>query len=199
MKNEFLKLTDAVYKMLEYFPDSDPLKSRAKEKSLAIMDNLALIFGTEGWASFQKEKIQNQTLEDIDTFLGYLKIAKSQGWLSPINFLIISNEYQKICQQLSQSTERLPKIEIPNVLQECTQIVKKSVLSNTETPAATFSDRQKKIVKFLEDNEKAQVMDLQTVLPTVTKRTIRRDLDELLKSGKISRLGEFNQIFYKIA
>ena len=199
MKNEFLKLTDAVYRMLEYFPDSDPLKSRAKEKSLAIMDNLALIFGTEGWASFQKEKIQNQTLEDIDTFLGYLKIAKSQGWLSPINFLIISNEYQKICQQLSQSTERLPKIEIPNVLQECTQIVKKSVLSNTETPAATFSDRQKKIVKFLEDNEKAQVMDLQTVLPTVTKRTIRRDLDELLKSGKISRLGEFNQIFYKIA
>ena len=42
-------------------------------------------------------------------------------------------------------------------------------------------------------------MDLQTILPDITKRTIRRDLDELLESGKITRLGDFNQVFYKIS
>jgi DeoR/GlpR family transcriptional regulator of sugar metabolism len=41
-------------------------------------------------------------------------------------------------------------------------------------------------------------MDLQKVLPNITKRTIRRDLDELLETGKIIRMGEFNRVFYKI-
>jgi len=50
----------------------------------------------------------------------------------------------------------------------------------------------------LSDKEKAQVMDLQTVLPAVTKRTIRRDLDALLSLGQIVRLGEFNQVFYRV-
>ncbi|MEI7425008.1 MAG: DeoR family transcriptional regulator, partial [Candidatus Staskawiczbacteria bacterium] len=61
-----------------------------------------------------------------------------------------------------------------------------------------YSDRQNKIIEFLNKNGKAQVMDLQTVLPNITKRTIRRDLDDLLESGKIARLGDFNQVSYKI-
>ena len=60
------------------------------------------------------------------------------------------------------------------------------------------TDRQKKILDFLTKNQKAQVMDLQTILPDITKRTIRRDLDELLESGKVVREGDFNQVFYQI-
>ena len=41
-------------------------------------------------------------------------------------------------------------------------------------------------------------MNFRTILPDITKRTIRRDLDELLESGKIVRVGEFNQVFYQI-
>jgi predicted HTH transcriptional regulator len=73
------------------------------------------------------------------------------------------------------------------------------VSDNTEPATAKTSVRQEKILEFLNNNGKAQVMDLQTILPDITKRTIRRDLDELLESGKIIRLGEFNQVFYKIA
>jgi DeoR/GlpR family transcriptional regulator of sugar metabolism len=51
----------------------------------------------------------------------------------------------------------------------------------------------------LDKNKKAQVMDLQKVLPDITKRTIRRDLEDLLRASKIMRMGEFNQVFYKIA
>jgi len=68
-----------------------------------------------------------------------------------------------------------------------------------ESFAPIFSDRQKKILDFLQEHKKAQVMDLQTILPNITKRTIRRDLDELLKMGRIIRLGEFNQVFYRRA
>jgi DeoR/GlpR family transcriptional regulator of sugar metabolism len=63
---------------------------------------------------------------------------------------------------------------------------------------SNLTARQQKIIEFLKQKEKAQVADLQQVLPDVTKRTIRRDLDELLVSGIIVRMGEFNQVFYQI-
>ena len=81
MENEHIKLANTVYKVLEYFPESDPLKNRTKDKALAIMEHLVLVEETSGWASFQKEKIKVQLLEDIDMILGYFWIAKSQGWL----------------------------------------------------------------------------------------------------------------------
>jgi hypothetical protein len=199
MKEKYLELTNTVYKLLEFFPESDPLKSRAKDKALAIMEHLILINQTAGWASFQKEKTMSQLLEDIDMLLGYLWIGKSQGWLNSVNCLIVSNEYEKIKNEIAPAIKLVPKLpssDKPVVLQENTQIDNKSVLDSTGV--FNMSDRQSKILEFLNKNERAQVMDLQTILPDITKRTIRRDLDELLEAGKILRSGDFNQVFYKI-
>jgi len=169
MDEKFLELTNTVYRLLEFFPESDPLKNRAKDKALAIMSALG------GSASGG----ENSIAEDIDILLGYLQIAKAQGWLNSANCLIISNEYENIKKQISpapaEPIQRLPLPSVPSV-----------------------SGRQKIIIEFLSAKEKAQVQDLQLVLPEVTKRTIRRDLDELLNIGKITRLGEFNQVFYRI-
>jgi hypothetical protein len=166
MQSNIIKLTNTVYELLEYFPESDPLKNKAKEKALEIMSRVAG---------------ENPMQKDIDALLGYLEIGKMRGWLNPVNFIIISNEYKKI----GKSTQSRPV----------------SVLNNTELKAPNFSisGRQRKIIEFLEKNEKAQVMDLMSVLPNITKRTIRRDLDELMKNGNIVRGGEFNQVFYEIA
>ena len=216
MKENFIKLTNTVYKVLEFFPESDPLKNRAKDKALAIMDNLILINETSGWASFQKEKIKVSLLEDIDALLGYLWIAKNQNWLSAANFLILSNEYEKIRSEnapvieLKQSppqeikTQAQPK-GYPESVLSTKETIKKSASSyvnvseHQNLPTREVTARQKKILEFLKSNEKAQVMDLQATIGNITKRTIRRDLEELLEMGKITRLGEFNQVFYKIS
>ena len=200
MDEKFLKLTNTVYKVLEFFPESDPLKNRAKDKALVIMDSLVLINDNSGWASFQKEKVKVQLLEDIDSLLGYLWIAKAQGWLNSINYLIISGEYEKVKKDIKpiviEFTQKLPfENNNPEPIH-----APKSVVNSTEpkTPVFSLSSRQDKILDFIRKNSKAQVMDLRTVLPNVTKRTIRRDLDELLSSGKVTRMGEFNQVFYTI-
>jgi hypothetical protein len=213
MEDKFLKLTNAVYKVLEFFPESDPLKNRAKDKALAIMEHLILINETSGWASFQKEKVKICLSEDIDILLGYLWIGKSQGWLNPVNCLIIANEYEKIkkkIEPITELTKKLPGIDESPLVEKDTQKEPKAhpeLVLNSEgghkrdTPYSfteKLSTRQEKIIEFLSKNEKAQVMDLQTILPDITKRTIRRDLDELLDTGKIARFGEFNQVFYKI-
>ncbi|MCX6719960.1 MAG: DeoR family transcriptional regulator [Candidatus Staskawiczbacteria bacterium] len=163
MEERFIKLANSVYAVLEFFPESDPLKNRAKDKALAIF--------------------QNPTVEDIDVLLGYLWIAKTQGWLNSVNYLIVTNEYKKIKLELTPIVRSVQPV----------QIVQKEVV-----PQLKLSTRQKQIVDFLNKNEQAQVMDLQAVLPSITKRTIRRDLDELLQMGRIVRMGEFNQVFYKI-
>jgi len=200
MNDKFLKLTNTVYKVLEFFPESDPLKNRAKDKALVIMEHLVLINKTNGWVSFQKEKIKAQLSEDIDVLLGYLWIGKSQGWLNSVNCLVITNEYEKIKKDIKpimepttmEFTQKLPNIDKPLISHENTSA------APLELAGSVLSDRQGKILEFLSKNEKAQVMDLITIFPDITKRTIRRDLDELLQAGKIDRTGDFNQVSYQL-
>lgn len=193
--------------MLEFFPEADPLKNRAKDKALAIMDNLVLVNEVSGWASFSKEKIKVQLLEDIEILMGYLWIGKTQGWLNSVNFLIIANEYEKIkigmepiSSPIVEQTQKLPGIDKPRIEAEVApNLATESVeIEEIENDSSAQTDRQKKIMDFLSKNEKAQVMDLQTILPDITKRTIRRDLDELLQAGKIVRTGDFNQVSYQV-
>ena len=237
------KLTNTVYRLLEFFPESDPLKNRAKDKALAIMEHLTLLnetrrlpAGRQGWATFadvfSEEKIKVKLVEDIDILLGYLWIGKSQGWLNSVNCLITSNEYEKIKNDIKQIigpvkelTQKLPGIDLPSqvlrseisegespTIEQKTQITADPVLNNTGveddmTPSfdkAEFAStkalaRQEKILGFLAKNEKAQVMDLMAILPNITKRTIRRDLYDLLQGAKIIRAGSFNQVSYKLA
>lgn len=183
MDGNFQKLTNAAYKLVEFFPESDPLKNKAKEKVLAVMENLLLISESGDWVSFKdyfsenRGKAKIEILKDITLILGYFEIAKAQGWVSSINCFIISSQYEKIKQEIGAVGP---------------------VLEQEKAVKDKLTARQIKIVDFLKVNEKAQVMNLQAALPNVTKRTIRRDLDELLKIEKIQRFGEFNQVFYRI-
>jgi len=207
MEDKFLKITSAVYKLLDFFPEGEPLKNRAKDKALAI---------TEGLVSLQKDKAASQLLEDIEILLNYLKIAKSFGWIDSVNFLIIEKEYENIKKQIQPErqmekivfNEMKPPINIVAQTQKVTfQKTIENQVSFTEerisqpkpkTPEFLISGRQKKILQILSEKGKAQVSDFKTVLTDVTKRTIRRDLDELLKNGEIIRVGEWNQVFYQV-
>ncbi|OGZ64128.1 MAG: hypothetical protein A3A98_04075 [Candidatus Staskawiczbacteria bacterium RIFCSPLOWO2_01_FULL_40_39] len=200
MEDNFVKITNAVYKLLDFFPDSDPLKNKAKEKALAILDNLTLISNNHGWVSLQKEKASAQLLDDIGMLENYLAIGKHQGWIGHINFLIIVKEYRQIMNEISP-----PKGSLRRNIQIASAIAKDvpEVLNNApksieiKDDASGYSERQTKILKILSEREKAQVSDFIKELPDITKRTIRRDLDDLLKRGKVIRIGEWNQVFYK--
>ncbi len=145
MENDIVKITGALYKLLEALPDQDPLKNKTKEKALAVLEG---------------------DLGGIAVLEKYLDVAAGQGWISAINVLILKKEYAGL------KGKKIPM--------------------NT-----SYTDRQSKILKILENKEKAQVSDLIKQLPNITKRTVRRDLDELLKMKIITRIGEFNQVFYQ--
>lgn len=226
-ENDFLRLTNTVYRVLDFFPDGDPLKYKAKEKALAIVEHLTLISATHGWVSLKKEMASAQVLDDIEVLKQYLSIGKNQGWLDNINFLIIIKEYDTIKNEIKPlrgvigqnlvigppPPARLGSGVKANTVEGDKEIVDtKEPLANKNsqevggTPGVEqsslrgkeYSQRQKKILQILATREKAQVSDLIKELPNITKRTVRRDLDDLLKRGKIVRAGEWNQVFYII-
>lgn len=207
-----VKLTNAVYKLLDFFPEGDPLRNRAKDKALEIMEGMVLAFGTDGWASFQKNKASAKLLEDIEILLSYLKLGKSFGWIDSTNFLIVSKEYGSIKSQIvllenkgkmlaETSQKSLQNVGIVAESQKITHTFQKTIEKNHLSFSQGFflSERQKKILEILSERGRAQVSDFKSVLLDVTKRTIRRDLDELLRNGKVIRVGEWNQVFYKIS
>ena len=61
-----------------------------------------------------------------------------------------------------------------------------------------LTSRQKRIIDFLGTKQNVQVWELQKVLPEVTKRTLRRDLDELLQKNLVERKGEWNAVAYEL-
>ena len=92
--------------------------------------------------------------------------------------------------------EQTQKVTFQKTIESQVSFVEKSI----KQPNSDFSvsPRQKKILQILEEKGKAQVSDLKIVLADVTKRTIRRDLDELLKNEEVIRVGEWNQVFYEL-
>ena len=178
MEEKFVKLTHAVYKLLDFLPEGEPLKNRAKEKALSVMDGLFLI----------SEKNKNALAEDIEILQAYLNLAKMHGWIDNVNYLIISNEYKNLNLQ-NHSPVISAKAEIQS---------KNDISERQGPPSSEITARQGKILELLKEKDKAQVSDINKLLPEVTKRTIRRDVDDLLKRGRVVRTGEWNQVFYKI-
>lgn len=189
VEEKYFKLTSALYKVIEFFPEEEPLRKRTKEKALEIMENLVLFSLPQGNPNpgvIQKEKISTQILKDIEVLKGYLKLGKSQGWIDSLNFLILSKEYDKVKEEIQPAF---------SIIQRNTPLIKNDT-KQMIVPQKSISDRQEKILNILDSQGQAQVADLKKILPHISKRTIRRDLDDLLKKKRVNRMGEWNQVSY---
>ena len=194
-EDKYLKLTNALYKIIEFFPEGEPLKNKTKEKALEVMESLVLVQGNPG----NKEKVSAQILEDIEVLKSYLRLGKSQGWIDSVNFLILSKEYDKVKEEIQPAysvMQRGAGLLIDGIGKQIT--FEQNNEEQTVDSQDVISERQKKIIEILRKQEKAQVGDLKKVFSNVSKRTLRRDLDDLLKKKKVIRAGEWNQVFYKL-
>ena len=180
-KERYTEIASAVYDIVEFFPDDEPLKQKIKEKALQIMESLVLIFLSDNPSV--NPKSASQALKDIDVLLSYLSLAKERGWVNNMNLMILFKEYEEIKGKLRPIAQDNAPVD-------------NSVNKNKEN--VQLSSRQEKIIEILIRQEKVQVSDLQKALNNVSKRTLRRDLDELLKMGRVERFGEWNEIFYKL-
>jgi DeoR/GlpR family transcriptional regulator of sugar metabolism len=66
-----------------------------------------------------------------------------------------------------------------------------------EIETIKLTDRQKKIVRKLIEKDKVYPSELQELLPDVSTRTIRRDMNGLEKKGLVEQKGTTKSTYYQ--
>jgi len=187
-KEYFIQLTKGVYRLTLLFPKKEPLRYKLRELAAEVLANLILILkGNFHRSSNLVEGIEND-LEVLDT---YFEIAKDQNWVSPDDILEIQKEYSNIREEI----EKVKKEEEKNPQPEIKENPEKEKVAERND---IINERQQKILEILREKGRAQVGQLVSVFPQVSKRTLRRDFRFLLKRGLIERIGEKNYTFYQM-
>ena len=174
-RDYLIKLTLAVYKVTKAFPNEEPLKFLIREKANQILADFIL-----------KSKEKN-IQENIDVLNSYFEIAGKQDWVDGLNFLVLKREYNEMKEELEDKTDKKEKVS------------KKTLKpSNPHPDPILLNNRCEKILEVLKEKEKAQIWEFKKVFPEVTKRTLRRDFEFLLKQRLVVRAGENNNVYYML-
>lgn len=185
MNKDFLiQLTNNLYRLTLLFPKKEPLRYKMRE----LADDILI-------------RPSDKDLEALDRFF---EVAKFQNWVSPFDILAVQKEYDNIRQELSLMTEKTPDMfsepvprALSKIIEEADSIMEKKFPDHYEVPSSERNERQERILAFLRENGRAQVWEVKQVFPEVTKRTLRRDFEQMLSHGLIERMGEKNNTFYQ--
>ncbi len=220
-KDSIIQLTSNLYRITLLFPKKDPLRNKMRELGSEILANLILIIERDIDGDVSKEC--HEALEKIKVLESFFEIAKNQNWLSPFDILTIQNEYSDLRKELAGEVE----VSGVASLQSCPQGEKSEGkpegksserlvegfrekffgIGNLFSPQLVSEElnssspqriRQGKIMGMLREKGQAQVWEIKKLFPDVSKRTIRRDFEQLVEKKVLNRIGEKNATFYKI-
>jgi len=186
-KDYFIKLTLAVYRVTELFPSQEPLKFSLREKANQILADAILFFSENpiNLKENQKERIKDQILRNIEVLEGYFEVAKTQQWVKDINFFVLKKEYDKLKEEVLRKNQKsLPIFGPENSLQLPLESLRK--------------ERCKRILEILQKKGRAQIWEFKEIFPQLSKRTLRRDFEYLLKKGLVERIGEGKMTYYRL-
>ena len=194
----FVRLTLATHKVVIILPKEDPLRAQVQDSANKLLVSLILL------VQEQERNVISKAVREIGELIAYLNYAKRIAQINPQNFVVLEREYNKVgefLRKLHQSNTELALYQAGSgaaLSRSPKSFSPKPPKSDLGAPKSDLSTRQTRILELMRNKPKVQVWELQKVLPEVTKRTLRRDLDGLLERSFIIRQGEWNQVFYQI-
>ncbi len=209
-KNTLIQLTQDLYRLTLFFPKKEPLRYKMREIATNILSDLipssdqtsphAILAEAGSPPNPPKQKGGNAAILNLELLDGFFEVAKAQDWVSP-------NEVLKLQQEYSKLREILKKTEIPESSQKSVVSLIPVNLQRGEIvigPAQVIGttggieNRQQEILNFLREKGRAQVWEVKQIFPEISKRTLRRDFEQLLNKKTIERIGERNNTFYQL-
>ena len=197
-KENIIELTNKVYKLTLLFPKKEPLRYKIREVSNRILENSVNLENLNQPAQ-QDDFLIFETEKNLEIISSYFEITKWQNWVSYFDILEIKEKYDKIKSDLLE----LKSVENPAPLAKgAGKTLNQKLETEIDLPVRRkkngLNKRKEKILDILKEKEKIQVWELNKLLPEVSKRTLRRDFEQLLKQGLVQRIGEKNNTFYKL-
>jgi len=186
-KKFILQITNELYRLTLLFPKKEPLRYKMRELADDILFDLI---------SVPQKTYRGQTPVSLDGKLevldGFFEVAKNQNWIKPEDILNLQKEYIKLKGQLKLKAESIKsEAKLTGV-----RPLQKSELTEVRPLQNSMNERQEKILAVLKEKEKAQVWQIKQIFPEVSKRTLRRDFENLFKRGIIKRMGDRNETYY---
>lgn len=178
------KIVAAVYLVTKHLSDREPLKTELRDRSVKFV-----------CSSGEACRLY---LEQLETLLGGAVLA---GLISEKNTSIIVYE-AKLFYQNSNSFEE--EVLVGVFGQKDNLPIKKDILRSVDTMSfKTYKkdfvvqtnnnlkvDRKDKILSFINDRKSAVIKDITTLFPDVSEKTIQRELNTLIETGKITKRGD---------
>ena len=199
-RNFFIRLAFAAHRVADALQDAEQIKMEIKNAADSVLAGLVLLSDKDNVPKDKKKFLIPKILRNIESLTTSLDRAKQEGRVNPENFSVLEAEYGKI-QYMLQIFEEVEETPAQSRRAEPAK-TKGPIKQEAGMPAAqeprSITERQRRILEFLKTKREAQVWELQKVLPQVTKRTLRRDLDDLLEMNVIERKGEWNAVFYEL-
>jgi len=186
-KGFYIQLTNNLYRLTLFFPKKEPLRYKVREVGDDILAKILLLLKDD---SIKPKTLIADIEQDLEILDSFFEVAKVQNWISPFDILDIQKEYSKIRGEFERFS-MIKKEEKPNIILSPVQVETEMI-----SKALNINDRQNRILEVLRERGRAQVGDLKTIFPDISKRTLRRDFKDMLKQNLIERVGERNETFY---
>lgn len=196
-----LELALAVYRVTELFPREEILRIRIRERALGITDGLIKLFNLG--LNPHLEKLD----ADFEVLFAYFEIAQAQNWVKPQNFKVLIHYYRDLQEEINvargsprflsrfSSSQELKKEEVEKKKEQIRK--KERQVQRNEAEEVELTPRQQDIFNYLQSIGRGRMEEISRVFSAISKRTLRRDLENLLKMGYIKRLGFGTAVLYE--
>lgn len=176
-QDHLLKITLALYRVTDCFPEKEPLRYAIREAAGRIY--------TAGISSCARSSFR----ADVRLLRSYFAIAKAQNWVAQENFAILEKAYEDLGKE-----NHADKKNKNRAMESSSRLLKKH-----RRGSGVFyspSERKHRIADMIQQEQKITLKDLINKFPEIHKRTLIRDLEKLQKEDIIKKQGNGRGTFY---
>ncbi len=221
LQRGLFELTLALYRVTDFFPQGEVLRKYLREKANEIF-GLASEYGF----SQDSEREAIMLLAKMESIKGYIGIARSLRFVKPINLTVLEREYDGLASFFGGELEALKREAGETVRQAkmgeelstwqnfAERMSKKdkkvepmSDMSNRakevedkqERTSGEITERQKKILEYIQKTSQAKISDFYTFFTDISSKTIQRDLQDLVSKNFLKKEGEKRWTVYSLS
>lgn len=198
------RLTEAFYRVTDLFPDEEPIKWTLRKKAVEILEKSLRLEREPFHSQAEDLKALSGLIPDI---INLLKLSCSGTFISRVNFEVLAREYTNLLGFLD-SNQGQGTLEIQEIIllekrpatEKIIEVADRMADRNkmADKMADRMADRTKtvEITDFFQkgDNQWLNIAELKKALEDKNKkvsvRTLRRNLEKLIKKGAIIQQGE---------
>ncbi len=194
------KLTEALYRVTELFPDKEPLKWQLRNNAVEILDFLLSIEN--------KEVFNTGNIFDLFRKMNYLLqlASSSSAFISNINFEVLRREYLILLEEINKM--QVPKeITSPKdllVISNGQGVVSNGQMSisnghsnghkenkeNNKEQPILIKNREKQILAIIKPSEWKTIREIAVSLPNISVKNIQRGLLDMVEAGILRKEGD---------